>query len=85
MHGICELYLNSDCTLCFCFFLFFMSLWHSAKRILSPLFFGGLSNTLNNAKVRCTMNEVTINHLMYADDLVLITLSIHAMQILLHI
>ena len=38
----------------------------------------------NNAKVGCIINEVIINHLMYADDLVLIAPSIRAMQILLN-
>ena len=56
--------------------------------ILSPLFFSvhmdDLSNILHNAKVGCTINEVIINHLMYADDLVLIAPSIRAMQTLLN-
>ena len=56
--------------------------------ILSPLFFNvyvdDSSNILNNAKFGCTINEVIINHLMYADDLVLIAPSIRAMQILLN-
>ena len=43
-----------------------------------------LSQGGNNAKVGCTMNEVIINHLMYADDLVLIAPSIRAMQTLLN-
>ena len=58
--------------------------------ILSPLFFNvymdDLSSILNNAKVGCTINEVIINHLMSADDLVLIVPSIVncAMQTLLN-
>ena len=56
--------------------------------ILSPLFFNvymdDLSSILNNAKVGCTINEVIINHLMYADDIVLIAPSIRAMQTLLN-
>ena len=56
--------------------------------ILSPLFFNvymdDLSSILNSAKVGCTINEVIINHLMYADDIVLIAASIRAMQTLLN-
>jgi endonuclease/exonuclease/phosphatase family metal-dependent hydrolase len=55
--------------------------------ILSPFFFNlymdELSNVLNNANVGCTMNGVTFNHLMYADDLVVMAPSLRAMQILL--
>ena len=44
--------------------------------ILSPLLFNvymdKLSCTLNDAKAGCIMNGVYMNHLMYADDLVLI-------------
>ena len=55
--------------------------------ILSPLFFNvymnKLSSTLNDAKVGCIMNGVYMNHLMYADDLVLIAPSVRALQVLL--
>ena len=55
--------------------------------IFSSLFFSvymnDLSNSLNDAKVGCSMNGVIINHLMYADDLLLIAPSIRANQILL--
>ena len=53
--------------------------------ILSLLFFsvyvGDLSNSLNNAKVGCSMTEVTITHMMHSEDLVLMAPSILAMQI----
>ena len=56
--------------------------------ILSPLFFtvymDDLSNSLNDAKVGCSMDGVIINRLMYADDLFLIPTPISAMQILLN-
>ena len=55
--------------------------------ILSPLFFNvymdKLSCTLNDAKAGCIMNGVYMNHLMYADDLVLIAPSVRALQVLL--
>ena len=57
--------------------------------ILSLLFFNvymnKLSSTLiiNDAKVGCIMNGFYINHLMYADDLVLVAPSVHALQVLL--
>ena len=42
-----------------------------------------LSSTLNDAKVGCITNGVYMNHLMYADDLVLIAPSVRALQVLL--
>ena len=42
-----------------------------------------LSCTLNDAKAGCIMNGVYMNDLMYADDLVLIALSVCALQVLL--
>ena len=55
--------------------------------ILSPLFFNvymnKLSSALNDAKVGCITNGVYMNHLMYADDLVLIAPSVRALQVLL--
>ena len=55
--------------------------------ILSPLFFNAymdkLSCTLTDAKAGCIMNGVHMNHLMYADDLVLIAPSGRALQVLL--
>ena len=56
--------------------------------ILSPLLFNvymdDLSHVLNESKVGCMMNGVYINHLMYADDTVLIAPSARALQILLN-
>ena len=55
--------------------------------ILSPLLFNiymdDLSKTLNQAKVGCMFNGTCFNHLMYADDMVLIAPSIRALQVLL--
>jgi hypothetical protein len=55
--------------------------------ILSPLFFNvymdDLSTILNMSKVGCIMNGVKCNHLMYADDLVLLAPSARALQTLL--
>ena len=57
--------------------------------ILSPLFFNvymdELSVTLSNANLGCVMNGVFFNHLMYADDLVVIAPSPRAMQMLLNL
>ena len=54
--------------------------------ILSPLLFNiylnDLSDILNKCKVGCIVNDVLINHLMYADDLVLLAPSAHALQVL---
>ena len=51
--------------------------------ILSQLFLNvymdKLSCTLNDAEAGCIMNGVYMNHLMYADDLVLIAPSMHAL------
>ena len=51
--------------------------------ILSPLFFNvymdKLSCTLNDTKAGYIMNGVYMNHLMYADDLVLIAPSVRAL------
>ena len=47
------------------------------------IYMNKLSSTLNDAKVGCIMNGVYMNHLMYADDLVLIAPSVRALQVLL--
>ncbi len=56
--------------------------------ILSPLFFNlymdDISNTLNSCQQGCTVNGVSINHLIYADDMVLLAPSAHALQLLLN-
>ena len=55
--------------------------------ILSPLLFNlyvdELSSILNNTRVGCLINNVTYNHLIYADDTVLIAPSARALQLLL--
>jgi hypothetical protein len=55
--------------------------------VLSPVLFNvymdGLSSVLNTLNTGCYFNGVLINHLMYADDLVIISPSIRSMQILL--
>ena len=57
--------------------------------ILSPLFFNvyldNLSTVLNLSHVGCMMNEKLFNHLMYADDMVLVTPSASALQYLLNV
>jgi len=57
--------------------------------ILSPLFFNvymdDLSAILNTSVTGCRMNGVNYNHLMYADDLVLLAPSARALQTLLKI
>ena len=56
--------------------------------ILSPHYFkvymDDLSITLNSFKIGCVISEIIINHIMYADDLVLISLSSAGLQILLN-
>ena len=55
--------------------------------ILSPILFNvyvnDLSNVLNTAGVGCTINGTIVNHLIYADDTVLIAPSARALQLLL--
>ena len=52
--------------------------------ILSPILFNiyvdDLSAKLINLKIGCKINDVYVNHLMYADDTVLIAPSYAAMQ-----
>ena len=52
--------------------------------ILSPHLFNiyvdGFSQLLNNVKCSCIINEVSINHLIYADDTVLIAPSTRGLQ-----
>ena len=54
--------------------------------VLSPLLFNlyidDLSKKLNNCYLGCTVNDILINHLIYADDLVLLAPSAHALQLL---
>ena len=56
--------------------------------VLSPYLFNiymdGLSDVLNNVKIGCSINNVMTNHLMYADDTVLIAPSARALQSLCH-
>ena len=56
--------------------------------VLSPLLFNlyvdDLSKNLNNCYIGCTVNDVLINHLIYADDLVLLAPSAHALQLLVN-
>ena len=55
--------------------------------VLSPYLFNvyvdGLSHILNKVKVSCRINNVSLNHLMYADDTVLISPSAGGLQHLL--
>ena len=66
------------------------SVWHGIKQggILSPKLFNiyvdVLSQQLNKVMVGCCMNGKVINHLYYADDLVLLSPSTHGMQKLLN-
>ena len=54
---------------------------------MSPHFFNvymdGLSDILNGINVGCVINNVQVNHLMYADDTVLLAPSARALQILI--
>jgi hypothetical protein len=56
--------------------------------VLSPLLFNlyvdDLSKILNNCYIGCTVNDVLINHLIYADDLVLLAPSAQALQLLVN-
>ena len=57
--------------------------------ILSPYLFcvymDDLSNRLNDIKVGCTIGATLINHLMYADDLVLLSPSAMGLSLLLSV
>ena len=57
--------------------------------VLSPLLFNiymnDLSNALNNISVGCSCAGVTINHLMYADDLVVFAPSAKGLQRLMNV
>ena len=57
--------------------------------ILSPYLFcvymDDLSNKLNDIKVGCTIGATLINHLMYADDLVLLSPSAMGLSLLLSV
>ena len=56
--------------------------------ILSPLFFNiyvdDLSNNLTNVKTGCNINNIFMNHFMYADDTVLIASSPAPLQTLIN-
>ena len=57
------------------------------RGILSPYIFcvymDALSNKLNDIKVGCTIGATLINHIMYADDLVLVSPSAMGLTLLL--
>ena len=57
--------------------------------ILSPLFFNlymdRLSVTLSETKVGCALGKTMVNHLAYADDLVILSPSVKGLQKLLNI
>ena len=57
--------------------------------ILSPYLFcvymDDLSNKLNDIKVGCTIGATLINHIMYADDLVLLSPSAMGLSLLLSV
>lgn len=57
--------------------------------VLSPYLFNvymdDLSDEMNSSQVGCLYNNVLINHLMYADDIVLMTPSANSLQTLLTI
>ena len=57
--------------------------------ILSPLLFNvymdGLSSSLSNTPTGCAIGGVMVNHIMYADDLVVISPSIKGLQRLLDV
>jgi exonuclease III len=56
--------------------------------ILSPLLFNvymdDLSSTLNEMKVGCSFSNMVVNHLMYADDIVVFAPSVLGLKKLLH-
>ena len=57
--------------------------------ILSPLLFNvymdGLSSSLSNTPTGCSIGGVMVNHIMYADDVVIISPSVKGLQRLLDI
>ena len=61
----------------------------SIATILSPFLFNlymdGLSDNLNACKTGCVVGSILVNHLMYADDLVIVSPSSTGLQSLLQI
>ena len=57
--------------------------------VLSPLLFNlymkGLSERLNRVRAHCTIGEMHINHLFYADDICLIAPSVQGLRMLLKV
>ena len=43
------------------------------------------SNTLNSSRQGCIINGAPVNHIMYADDVVLLAPSAHALQIFINL
>ena len=56
--------------------------------IQSPLLFNlymdGISNTLHCCQQGCIVNRVPVDHIMYADNVVLLAISAHALQLFLN-
>ena len=57
----------------------------SIRSVLFNVFIDILSNDLNNSKIGCHLGPTLINHVLYADDLVLISPSHKALQLLVNI
>ena len=57
--------------------------------LLSPFLFNlyldSLSSNLNKSKVGCVVGSVLVNHIAYADDMVLLAPSVRALQMLLQV
>ena len=56
--------------------------WSEARAILSPLLFNvymdNLSLQLHRQSIGCTLSGSVVNHMLYADDIVLFALSVKA-------
>jgi len=62
---------------------FHVSNWVKQERVLSPYFavyLDGLSNELSNSKAGWYIGEVSLNHLMFADDICVFCSSVRWLQ-----
>ena len=67
--------------------VFFVTNGVRQSRILSPMllniYIDGLSNILNNSTIGGSIGGICVNHMLYADDLCIISLSSAGLQKLL--
>jgi len=67
---------------------FYRNQWGKVRGVLSPLFavyLDEFSIQLGSARVGCTVGNMVVNHLMFADDICVFSPSISGLQCLLNI